>query len=91
MKVSRHWSKRDFAAPIYASVTAEIDYQIAQLRKRGLKPALVRLGPHASVVYAREQWADRIENAPTHHRGVPIRYRDPTLSGVVVLSEQDLR
>lgn len=85
----KHWSKRGFAAPIYASVTSEIDYQIAQLRRRGLHPTLVRLGPYASTVYAWEQWADGVAEAPTRHKGVPLRYRDPSISGVVVQTDVD--
>ncbi|HEX7021397.1 MAG TPA: hypothetical protein VF171_00970 [Trueperaceae bacterium] len=90
---SDHWSKRGFNRPVYASITNEINWQIAQLRKRGLQPTLVRLGLHASVIYAWEHWTKeaRIEDAPTHHDGyrcrVPIRYRDPKVSGVFVEGE----
>lgn len=70
-------------------MTAEVDWQIAQLRRRGLRPALVRLGPYASVVYAWEQWSSGVSDAPTHHKGVPIRYMDAKVSGVVVLTAED--
>jgi hypothetical protein len=82
------WARRGFNRQIYWSVTCEINWQIAQLRKRGLEPVLVRLGSAASAVYAREHRAQRVSQAPTHHDGyrcrVPIRYRDPRLSGVAV-------
>jgi len=87
---ARHWSKRGFARAIYGSITMEINRQIAELRKRGMEPVLVRLGPHASIVYAWEHWTPdaRLDLAPTHHRGyrcnVPIQYRDPKVSGVFV-------
>ena len=82
------WARRGFAGQIYWSVTCEINWQIAQLRKRGLEPALVRLGSAASAVYAREHRAQRVSQAPAYHDGyrcrVPIRYQDPHLSGVAV-------
>ncbi len=82
------WAQRGFAKLIYWSITCEIDKQIAQLRQRGLAPALIRLGPAASVVYAHEHWAQRIEDAPACHRGyrcdVPIVYRDERVSGVAI-------
>lgn len=85
----KHWSKRGFNTAIYASVTAEIDYQLSQLRRQGLRASLVRLGTHASAVYAWEQWANGVVEAPTHHKGVPIRYRDPVISGVAVQTGAD--
>ena len=86
----RHWSKRGFNRAIYGSITVEINRQLGELRRRGLEPALIRLGPHASIKYAWEQWVPeaRIELAPKEHKWaygtVPIRYRDPKVSGVVV-------
>jgi len=85
-----HWSRRGFARPIYGSITVEINRQLGELRRRGLTPTLVRLGPYASVKYAWEQRTPeaRIDLAPKKHRWaygmVPIRYRDPKVSGVVV-------
>lgn len=84
------WARKGFNSKIYSSITNEINYQVAQMRKQGFEPSLVRLGPAASVVYAHEQWAPwgRIEEGPTEHKGyrctVPIRYRDTSISGVVV-------
>src|SRR5690625_1439123 len=86
----RRWSERGFAAAIYGSITNEINWQIGQLRRQGLEPGLVRLGTEASRVYAREHWAEAglVRNAPKKHAGyrcsVPIRYRDPRISGVIV-------
>lgn len=90
MIFQRHWSKRGFASAIYASVTNEINFQIGQLRRKGLDPSLVRLGHHASVRYAWETWTPdaRIEDAPKEHVGhrcrVPVQYRDAKVSGVRV-------
>ncbi len=89
----RKWTKKGFNRQIYGSITMEINSQIGRLRHAGLKPTLVRLGPAASAVYAWEQWNERISEAPTHHIGyrckVPIRYRDPKISGVVVEGGHD--
>lgn len=80
--------RRGFNRSIYASITNEINYQIAALRRQGRRPTLVRLGYAASIVYAWEHWADSISDAPKYHHGykckVPIRYKDPKVSGVVV-------
>ena len=80
--------RHGFNRPIYASITNEINCQIACLRRRGHRPTLVRLGSAASTVYAWEHWADSISDAPKYHHGykckVPIRYKDQKVSGVVV-------
>ncbi len=87
-RLRRHWTRRGFNRPIYGSITNEINYQIAVLRRRGHRPTLVRLGYAASIKYAWEHWAERISDAPKYHIGyrckVPIRYKDPKVSGVVV-------
>lgn len=82
------WAKKGFNRQIYASITNEINYQIGQLRKRGFEPTLVRLGPAASIVYANEHWSHGIGGGPQYHKGykceVPIKYRDKSISGVIV-------
>lgn len=82
------WTYKGFLRPIYASINNEINYQIAQLRKAGLEPSLVRLGSAASVVYAEEHWNVRVGEGPEFHEGhkckVPIRYYDSVISGVFV-------
>lgn len=75
-----HWSKRGFARRTYFDLTMSINSEIGNVKRAGLLPTLVRLGLFASRVYIKEHWGE----APEAHGGIPIRYNDSSISGVIV-------
>lgn len=79
------WSKHGFASKVYGSITSEVDRQISELKKKGHRPNLIRLGTTASRLFAYEHGAreGRINLAPESYHDIKIKYRDK-ISGVVV-------
>ncbi|MCL5292553.1 MAG: hypothetical protein M1548_08520 [Actinobacteria bacterium] len=94
--MSRHeflprWVRRrkiSWVSSQYYSITCEIHGQIGDLRRKKFTPKCIRLGPAASARFAREHWAQSIEEGPKEYLGLPVLYRDPKLSGVFVEHEE---